>query len=179
MQNDFPPLGRVRFSLGEIIVDEGRRLRRRRQRTKATRMWRTVEGSASESWEVRERRRTISEIWARGSETGLVTKLRIKNTKKDEGGGGKRWWKGRRRKGGFETKGGAGTMACNLEPLEQAPWPCVAPFNSARLLHPENRGRIERERERKRGAPIFDHVTLEVETGLAERGAASRITRAQ
>lgn len=61
---------------------------------------------------------------------------------------------GRRRKGGFETKGGAGTMACNLEPLEQAlpalrcsVQPCSPPSP-----RPENRGRIER-------APIFDRVT--------------------
>lgn len=46
----------------------------------------------------------------------LVTKLRIKNTKKDESGG--KAGGCRSRKGRFETKGAAETMACNLEPLE-------------------------------------------------------------
>lgn len=57
------------------------------------------------------------EIRERGGESGeLVTKLRIKNTKKDESDEkrGECW----SRKGRFETKGAAETMACNLEPLE-------------------------------------------------------------
>lgn len=46
----------------------------------------------------------------------LVTKLRIKNTKKDESDG--KAGGCRSRKGRFETKGATETMACNLEPLE-------------------------------------------------------------
>lgn len=46
----------------------------------------------------------------------LVTKLRIKNTKKDESDGKAGGCQSR--KGRFETKGAAETMACNLEPLE-------------------------------------------------------------
>lgn len=46
----------------------------------------------------------------------LVTKLRIKNTKKDESD--EKGGECRSRKGRFETKGAAETMACNLEPLE-------------------------------------------------------------
>lgn len=66
---------------------------------------------------VRGTKRDGKRIRGRGRESGeLVTKLRIKNTKKDESDG--KAGGCRSRKGRFETKGAAETMACNLEPLE-------------------------------------------------------------
>lgn len=148
MQNDFPSpfegKGRVRFSLGEIIVDEGRRLRGRRLRRR--RRGRGLDGGVglSENGTLGSGKRPMGEGGRRyprfGRERerdgGPVTKLRIKNTKKD-GRGGKRWWR----------KVGGGRVDLRQRVAREqwlvisSPWnkpsrPCVAPFNRARrLLH--------------------------------------------
>ena len=78
----------------------------------------------------------IRDLGERERDGGPVTKLRIKNTKKD-GRGGKRWWR----------KVGGGRVDLRQRVAREqwlvisSPWnkpsrPCVAPFNRARrLLH--------------------------------------------